>query len=107
MTQADIDRDEIIEMARQAGWPDWEIVGMKGELKTFAKLVAQHVLEEYREGFRRVTNAEINAAVLAEREACANVCEQHGEVWAERFLLGYQATLNDVADAIRARRGEA
>lgn len=38
-------KDEIIEMARQAGWPDWEIVGMKGELKAFAKLVAAKVVE--------------------------------------------------------------
>lgn len=45
----------------------------------------------------------LKAAVLAEREACAKVCEEHGKVWAERFLLGFQATLDDAADAIRAR----
>ena len=31
---------EIIEMARRVGLPDWEIVGIKGELKAFAKLIA-------------------------------------------------------------------
>lgn len=39
-------QDEIIEMARQSGWPDWEIVGMKGELKNFAKLVAAATYKE-------------------------------------------------------------
>ena len=77
-------QDEIIEMARQVEFN----VGFKWcvnfiELEAFAKLVA-----------------------AKEREACAKVCEEHGKVWAERFLLGYQATLDDAADAIRAR-GEA
>lgn len=41
-------QDEIIEIARQAGWPDWEIVGMKGELKAFAKLVDAKVTAKKR-----------------------------------------------------------
>ena len=53
------------------------------------------------------TESELNALIAderaAEREACAQVCEEHGKVWAERMLLGFQATLDDVAKAIRAR----
>ncbi len=53
------------------------------------------------------TESELNALIAderaAEREACAKVCEEHGKVWAERMLLGFQATLDDVAKAIRAR----
>ena len=80
-----MERDEIIEMAKEAGfWQDLSVYEGLGEhFKAFAKLVA-----------------------AKEREACAKVCEEHGKVWAERFLLGFQATLDDAADAIRSR-GEA
>ncbi len=77
-------QDEIIEMARQAGMV---VVNDKFSLFHFLELFAKLVAE-------------------AEREACAKVCEEHGKVWSERMLLGFQATLNDAADAIRAR-GEA
>jgi hypothetical protein len=67
-------KDEIIEMARQAGFidADWNIRIVLPHLEAFAKLVAQH-----------------------EREACAEVCE-----CSEDFAKGdfnYHATL------IRAR----
>ena len=42
-------------------------------------------------------------AIAKEREACAKVCEEHGKVWGERMLFGFQATLDDAAEAIRAR----
>jgi hypothetical protein len=44
-------QNEVLEMARQAGWPDWEIVSMKGELKTFVKLVEDKVTERYMQLF--------------------------------------------------------
>jgi hypothetical protein len=57
MTQNEIIwQNEVLEMARQVGWPDWEIVGMKGELKAFAKLVEERTAAK-------------------EREACAKVCD--------------------------------
>ena len=51
-------QDEIIEMARQAGFidADWNIRIVLPHLEAFAKLVAQH-----------------------EREACAKVCEDSVE----------------------------
>ncbi len=52
---------------------------------------------------RAVLDAKLDLVAAIEREACAKVCEEHGKVWAERFLLGFQATLDDAADAIRAR----
>ena len=33
-------RDDIIRMAREAGWPEWDIVGCEIELERFAALVA-------------------------------------------------------------------
>lgn len=73
-------QDEIIEMALSCGIGDPRIEFYKDQYEAFAKLVA-----------------------AKEREACAKVCEEHGKVWAERFLLGFQATLDDAADAIRSR----
>ena len=57
-------QDEIMTMARQAGFEGcaeltWEDVICTEELVAFAKLVAQH-----------------------EREACAEVCKKHADVYA-------------------------
>ena len=78
-------QDEIKELAYNAGFSiaNGIVTGGINDLKRFAKLVAE-----------------------AEREACAKVCDDHGKVWADRFLFGFQATLDDAADAIRSR-GEA
>jgi hypothetical protein len=101
-------RDEIIEMARQADvWTEKDFMFadvLNPKIEAFAKLVAaKHdpkiaIADAYRAG--------VDSGIAAEREACAKVCEEHGKVWAERFLLGFQAVLDDAADAIRAR-GEA
>ncbi len=85
-------QDEIIDIADKADEEADKVLNMKGE---------------YHPNWHQVRD-EIFAKLVAakEREACAKVCEEHGKVWAERFLLGFQATLDDAADAIRAR-GEA
>jgi hypothetical protein len=66
-------QDEIIEMARQAGFidADWNIRIVLPHLEAFAKLVAQH-----------------------EREACAKVCD---DLWED------DGTAYECAEAIRAR----
>lgn len=69
-------RDEIIDMAREAGWPSMALDNLPGtgdmhRLERFAALVA-----------------------AAEREACAKVCMEH-------WLHGGNAI--NCADAIRAR----
>jgi predicted acylesterase/phospholipase RssA len=90
-------QDEIILMARQAGFG----IGLDDPIiyaahERFAKLVAQHTLSNidpskfmsYQEGFE--------AGRLAEREACAKVCEQTND--------GTPYNLAEAcADAIRAR----
>ena len=74
-------RDEIIEMARQAGFVDYELDdgttdAFDKRYETFAKLVARH-----------------------EREACAKVCEE--------YAIGLERNYSEIiADKIRAR-GEA
>ena len=85
-------QDEIIEMVNKVGCKSYSpppTRSVAGVSMTFAQV------EEL-----------IKLVAAKEREACARVCEEHGKVWFERMLLGFQATLNDAADAIRAR-GEA
>ena len=85
-------QDEIIEMARQAGFPtdynDKRLLHEK-ELKAFAKLVA-----------------------AKEREACAKVCEElpAPDIYSDTDQSMWDITCIDCAEAIRARaeadRGE-
>ncbi len=84
---------DIIEMARQAGWSGIYSQWVSPTERTHLTVP---VTMEQIEAFAKLVAAK-------EREACARVCEEHGKVWFERMLLGFQATLNDAADAIRAR----
>ena len=68
MNNITIDRDDIIRMAREVGFDDFEQDGM---IERFAALVA-----------------------AAEREACAKVCEEHPEglnMFGGHFVLCAQA----------------
>lgn len=96
-----MNKDEIIEMAKQAwkdsgeGWVDtaWFNDRVKA-LEAFAKLVDAKAFQNgYEKGI-----AAFNEAVLKEREACAKACEKVGEYPA----LGPR----HCAEAIRARTGE-
>lgn len=69
-------RDDIISMAREAGID----YGFGAELERFAALVA-----------------------AAEREACAEVCEETTAAWTQHL---YNSGCVDCAAAIRARGGE-
>ena len=78
-------KDQIFEMAKQSGLinKDYDASFLNKftyAVENFAKLVAQH-----------------------EREQNAKLCEKHGKAWEEKMLLGFQATLNDAAEAIRSR----
>jgi hypothetical protein len=71
-------RDDIIRMAREAGWPDSLIAPViMAKLAEFAALVA-----------------------AAEREACAKLCEETTASWTQHL---YNAGCVDCAAAIRAR----
>jgi hypothetical protein len=74
--------DDIIRMAREAGaefaelpMGDAWVFSEEGQLQCFATLVAKEV--ERKASFDRadIWLKRINAAVLAEREACANIAE--------------------------------
>jgi hypothetical protein len=85
-------QDEIIEMARQCGFErlghdDCDLVCYPEEVEAFAKLIAE-----------------------AEREACAEICKKHADVYAmleqNPTTKSAWAACIDNLDAIRAR-GEA
>ncbi len=95
-------QDEIIEMAREAGWPDSLVAPIiMAKLNDFAKLVEEKATEE--------ANARANASwtlmcekmVAFEREACAKVCDELSD---KHTWEGCYA--DECAGAIRAR-GEA
>ena len=97
-------QDEIIRMAREAGFE--ELYGWKddgscevsyelfvSDLERFAALVAAHEREELTGELINEAQLEVQRAVLAEREACAKVCEG----------ISQGSTRYDCAAAIRAR----
>jgi hypothetical protein len=105
-------KDEIIEMAREAGFnhhhnPDLYdcMIASYKAIESFAKLVEEKATEK--------ANARANASwtlmcekmVTSEREACAKVCEELPPVGESKQWE--RATLKDCAAAIRARGEQA
>ena len=95
-------KEEIFEMARQAGFEGcaeltWENVICTEELEAFAKLVRNH----YSYTHAHLWLTRIEGAVKAEREACAKIVEESSlpDTYSEECLP-------DIANEIRAR-GEA
>jgi len=95
-------QDDVIEIARQAGWPDSLVAPIiMAKLNDFAKLVAEKATEK--------ANARANASwtlmcekmVAFEREACAKVCESQNEAGPDNEHWW------ECADAIRARGEQA
>jgi hypothetical protein len=94
-------QDEIIEMARQAGFGNYTFEALS-MFEVFAKLVAEHEREKYKWDIHscsptcnRYVCVAKREAVLAEREECAKLCEK----WTPTDADG----VCDVADAIRER----
>ena len=85
---------DTIDMAREAGFT-WEpINNIIGPLKRFEQLVRADEREQGQKWFDAVT-AQNKQLILAEREACAKVCEELAEKeWADNERC---------AAAIRAR----
>ena len=94
-----MNREQIIRMAREAGFHDAEADIHEERLERFAALVAaaerERIIEKNRPVIEQV-NAhikELEAAVAAEREACAKLMESQWD-WVSK---------NAAAAAIRAR----
>jgi hypothetical protein len=78
-------RDEITRMAQEAGFVGFD--GDNGSLRRFAALVAAAERESIlKDGWRQCAKDQrttqfcgmVEQAVLAEREACAKMCEEPG-----------------------------
>jgi hypothetical protein len=107
-------QDEIIEMAIKSHlvMADYD----HSSLEAFAKLVAQHERERIKQAnapeIERINThiKELEDAVLAEREACAEVCKKHADVYAgfeqNPTMQSAWAACIDNRDAIRARGQE-
>jgi hypothetical protein len=89
-------QEEISQLARQAGLFG-TFVKYKDEIEIFANLVAKHTLMNIDPSKFISCQEVMEAARMAEREACAKVIESHGETLANGAML---------VEAIRAR-GEA
>ena len=99
-----VSKDEIIEMAREAGLRDCTCAGTKGCLERFAALVADAEAKRiYDEGM--VTVGHMREQIAAEREACAKVCEVPDKYEDWEILGGADGRelMNGLAAAIRSR----
>ena len=84
-----MNKDKIIEMAREAGLRDCTCAGTKGCLERFAALVADAEAKRiHDEGM--VTVGHMREQIAAEREACAKECK-------------FGRSSADIEQAIRAR----
>jgi hypothetical protein len=85
-----MNREDIIRMAREAGWPEWDIVGCEIELERFAALVAAAERKEC---------ASLCDAIAFAAECNETVCDESKlEFYSSRHLAA-----DDCADLIRAR----
>jgi hypothetical protein len=95
-------RDEIIEMAIQAGFDwsgkhlTWEFAMCDEEIEAFAKLVAQHERERLTDAAMKAAEKGIDTAIALEREACSSIASDYAQ------RLNSMTAVN-IADAIRAR----
>ena len=87
-------QEEIIEMARQAGWSYMESGMDKQRLETFAKLVAK---KAYLDGLEN--------GIKAEREACLKIAEnkRHAPNFQLTSIPPQNGTAVDIANLIRER----
>lgn len=98
-----MNRDDIIRMAREAGivWNDHTVVGSSENLlERFATLVYEHT---WKDAALAATRTVVDAAVLAEREACAKVCDLEFAACWHADALSQAKEAKRCAAAIRAR----
>jgi hypothetical protein len=117
-------KDDVIRMAREAGWPEWDIVGCEIELERFAALVAaaerekvaqwmmkrgyatghgdtlEDLLQELDWQIADGWNRALMNGVKTEREACAKVADEFDP---EMKMSNYGQV---IANRIRARGQE-
>ncbi len=70
-------RDEIIEMARQAGMDYLQYISPEAfeKVEAFAKLVAEHERDNLIDAAMKAAEKGIDTAIALEREACAKIAD--------------------------------
>jgi len=99
-------QDEIIEMARQAGFHKYSFESQIEQFNRFAKLVAERERERLTDAAMKAAEKAVDLAIALEREACAKLLETTDlgglkdnpamQSWVAEMLLAY-------VKAIRAR----
>ena len=69
-----MNREDIIRMAREAGWDDHH-AQFDTRFQTFAALVASAERERITDAAIKAAEKAVDVAIALEREACARVCE--------------------------------
>jgi hypothetical protein len=102
-----VKEQDILRMARECfADPDGSLALLTPELTEFAALVAaaerERIISANAPEIERINShiKELEAAVMAEREACAKVCEDTTAAWTQPV---YNGACMDCATAIRAR----
>ena len=70
-----MNREDIIRMAREAGFPEAILELSPTALERFAALVASAERERLTDAAMKAAEKAVDVAIALEREACAKVCE--------------------------------
>lgn len=101
-------RDEVIALAKQAAF---HTPVMESELLRFANLIHDHItwsdIHTCHPGCTKPPCVAMREAVLAEREACAKVCDEvelkNADGQLGTYIAGWSDGTDDCAAAIRSR----
>ena len=87
-------QDEIIEMARQAGYDEHQ-AKFDTRIEAIAKLVAERERERLTDAAMKAAEKAVDVAIALEREACAKIADE----WA----VGWPHPSQSIAEWIRKR----
>jgi len=89
-----VTQDEIIEMARQAGYDEHQ-AKFDTRIEAIAKLVAERERERLTDAAMKAAEKAVDVAIALEREACAKIADE----WA----VGWPHPSQSIAEWIRKR----
>ena len=94
-----MNREDIIRMAREAGFPEAILELSSTALERFAALVASAERERLTDAAMKAAEKAVDVAIALEREACAKVCEDMNSM-SDYYALRVELIC---ANAIRAK----
>ena len=101
-----MNREDIIRMAREAGW-DAHHAEFDTRIERFAALVMSAESDRLTDFAIQAAEKSVDMAIALEREACAEVCKKHADFYAglepSPIAQSAWAACVDNRDTIRAR----